>query len=1467
MLRLKRAHNLVFAGLLGKPVLQFGCCARASGCAIITRFFFKSLMDCVFESCCTRKGFDVIVLSEGVMKSTWIGLLCLGLIGPVCAGTLRLKSGAVDTSAVAVKAMSAALPAAEPQTTPDGKICRLVQFSRSPGEEDRRQLEALGGEVVGTVPDHALLVFIDSTDSDLLQTVPGVEWTGDCLSDYKLSAELDLEQSELEVVISLFKPGFLQQIEWWIEQQQGTVVDSGRGATRASIRATLSVSAVEALAERAEVEWIEPFVQPELHNNVAVEAPRMNVKTVWETHGLSGEGQVVAVADTGLDSGSQSTIHPDFDSRIRFAADWYGEDNDWADYFGHGTHVAGSVLGSGAAYSNGLYRGVAYEAELVFQAIGSKNNLGYLSLPSSLGLLFEQAYTNGARIHQNSWGSASAGAYTSDSRDVDDFMWEHDDMLIVFSAGNEGTDADGDGVVDWQSIGAPASAKNCLAVGAAESDRPAGSGGLSSRTFGSAWPDDYSAQPIRSDLISTAWDDSHPGMAAFSSRGPCADGRIKPDVVAPGTDIISCKSSVSGASTLWGSVSGEAGGYYRFSGGTSMSAPLVSGVAALAGQYFKEVHGVASPSAALLKAAIINGADSLFPGQYGTGEWLEIPNTAGNVVEGWGQVNAGNTFYPEGKQNVFWDRNRLRTDEDHVFELHVADTNGLSATLVWTDPPASLLSAKQLVNDLDLMLVSPSGVTNRPNGLLSADHTNNVEQVDLVTCETGTWTMVVSGFDVPDGPQPYALFSSFSGDADAFEVTSVWHEPETVTGAEDPVELFASLTTGGRALAVAAMVWREDGGDWRYQPLEFVRTNGENLVYSCQVNVSAVGVEVDYYAYAFSYDMELVMSPTNHFGVNSPVIYVSPGGTQTWPYDSVENAYTNLNQALNAASSQGEIRVADGFYEMQLAVLENDIALSSLNGPGSTVLDFSAQNYPALVLSDGIVSGFTLQGGVSPFVDVAGGVTLYGGVLSNCWVRSNDSAGYAGGVYLYDGLVTHCRIESNSCAYYGGGILTQGGVLENSIIDGNESGSDAGGVEVWGGTIRNCTFVNNYAGGYGGGVDIGAVALIENCIVVSNSAQFGGDNWYEWVPMTMRYSCTSPLASGAGNMDLDPVFADPSAGDYHLQSTYGRFTTSGWVADAVNSPCIDFGSPLSDASREPTAGRINMGAYGNTAEASLSGTNETRLIVQSTAGTTDPAAGLHIYPRSELVTVALTQDPFTAGTTQYQFSAWSVDDSWTRISDTAASIQCSMTNNWIVSASHDLFYRADFYADANGSVGFSNGWYAADSILFATAVPDLYYAFDGWSGNYTIASNPLLIKLTQPLELRAGFALAYTANGVPQWWLGQYGLTNDFEAASVADQDGDGAQTWQEYIAGTLPLDSGSVLKLKLDKQPGVNSLTWDAQADRFYTIYFSSNLVGGVTNRLVSYYSIFPMSLLVPDSLHADDPSMFYRIEVEYDD
>jgi hypothetical protein len=167
----------------------------------------------------------------------------------------------------------------------------------------------------------------------------------------------------------------------------------------------------------------------------------MDAYDVWNTHNLYGAGQTVAVADTGLDQGSTvlANLHDDFEdgtgvtSRVSQIIDRVGDGADDVNE-GHGTHVAGSVLGNGARsgsnpaasdYSNAnSYIGVAPEATLVFQAV--ENNLtGALSgIPSDLNVLFNEAYGAGAKIHTNSWGASVAGLYTSSSEDVDQFVWK-----------------------------------------------------------------------------------------------------------------------------------------------------------------------------------------------------------------------------------------------------------------------------------------------------------------------------------------------------------------------------------------------------------------------------------------------------------------------------------------------------------------------------------------------------------------------------------------------------------------------------------------------------------------------------------------------------------------------------------------------------------------------------------------------------------------------------------------------------------------------------------------------------------------------------------------------------------------------------------------------------------------------------------------------------------------------------------
>jgi hypothetical protein len=309
------------------------------------------------------------------------------------------------------------------------------------------------------------------------------------------------------------------------------------------LKIQLGLESLETVSKINGVKWIEEAPVWKFHNDVA--AGIMDAYDVWNTHNLYGAGQTVAVADTGLDQGSEvpANLHDDFEdgsgaSRILQIIDRVGDGADDVNS-GHGTHVAGSVLGNGALsgsnpaasdYSNAnAYIGVAPEATLVFQALENNITEALSGIPSDLNTLFNQAQGAGATIHTNSWGSSQAGAYTSFSEDVDEFVWNNRDFLILFAAGNDGVDADGNGVIDPISMGSPATAKNCITVGASENNRPNGSTPTpgANINWGTGWPFDYPIDPINSDHVS----DEATGMAAFSSRGPCLDGRVKPDIV------------------------------------------------------------------------------------------------------------------------------------------------------------------------------------------------------------------------------------------------------------------------------------------------------------------------------------------------------------------------------------------------------------------------------------------------------------------------------------------------------------------------------------------------------------------------------------------------------------------------------------------------------------------------------------------------------------------------------------------------------------------------------------------------------------------------------------------------------------------------------------------------------------------------------------------------------------------------
>ena len=683
-------------------------------------------------------------------------------------GVINTDAPGAQSESVAVKARLAKKAAATRlAAAAETRAAYLVQFPAAVTEAQRTWLEA-ATQVRGYIPENAYIVWATPSEMDAVAANPDVFWTGEWKKEYKTARATAAKRSAtpdaadarwMRVGSLLAGDEGAASLRARLEALPATVRSAFPRLDGSSAVAFLTDSQIDEVASWPDVDWIEPKLQPRLHSDKAVLANMMNVTNAWRSLssgglGLTGAGQIVAVADTGCDKGSTSDIHPDFAGRIVAGYGWvngaYKSSASWADVDAHGTHVCGCILGSGAQ-SGGRFRGVAYEAQLVVQ--GCREDLG--GLPDDIQELFRQAYTAGARIHSDSWGYGSdrAGQYVFDAVDADSYMWTHQNFLAVFAVGNDGADKDGDGVIDPGSVVPPATSKNGLSVGAAENDRSIG--GYSTLTWGYVWGGDYPANPIKGDKISgTA---TFQGLAAFSARGPTADGRFKPDIVAPGTDIISVRSRLA-QDDGWGIYND----HYLYEGGTSFSAPLVSGAVALVRQWLVDRKGIAEPPAALMKALLINGARDMAPGQYGTGSTQEVAARP-DRSQGFGHVNLYNAFEPgDGSFLVFVTNNFTAAGANFTTNIVVGQANAgkYVITLAWQDYPGSSSAAKTLVNDLDLTVTSPSGTVYYPNNYGTLDHANNVEFIEFTAPEAGAYAVNVNAYQIPKTGgvgQPFAL--------------------------------------------------------------------------------------------------------------------------------------------------------------------------------------------------------------------------------------------------------------------------------------------------------------------------------------------------------------------------------------------------------------------------------------------------------------------------------------------------------------------------------------------------------------------------------------------------------------------------------------------------------------------------------------------------------------------------------------
>ena len=602
----------------------------------------------------------------------------------------------------------------------------IVQLHQNDGVLAETLAKGVDANIVDTLPEDAWVLRLPNTtearSAAIIQLAEDdrVRWVGAQQPAWRLDVDLHQSSGLIDLDLTLAQDVDTSQMD---EHLYMTGAEFVRCDSYLCQAIGIDSAWLPALSKDHRLLFIEPHDSIGIVNNYARSISTIDATVNNHNGGLDGTGEVGALSDSGLDQD-----HGDFNNRIRGVYHNDGPDNSAADTnSGHGTHVAGTMLGDGSGDSS--TQGVAPAATFHFYQL-EHDSSGQLARWGSLYDMFRDSQQKNAHVQSNSWGAQSSwGQYTSDSRSADSFLHDYDDFLVLFAAGNEGSQG-------AQSIAPPATAKNVLTVGASTTGRP-----------GTA---------------------SAGQVASFSSIGPTADGRIKPDIIAPGVQICSSRAEEAQNPAGWSCSSARHSGtttpLYMSADGTSSSTPVVGGAALLARQFLRTELSISNPDSALIKAILINGARDI-----GT---ANIPN----MDEGWGQLDLEESLYPfDGviAKNIFYDTSQtLSPGLSYAYNYALDGSYGLDVTLVWNDQEGSssaTQSASRLVNDLDLTVTSPDGTVYKGNDFSngfsttggSKDSLNNVERVRLSTGSTGDWTISVS--HAGGSQQDYAVVISAVG--------------------------------------------------------------------------------------------------------------------------------------------------------------------------------------------------------------------------------------------------------------------------------------------------------------------------------------------------------------------------------------------------------------------------------------------------------------------------------------------------------------------------------------------------------------------------------------------------------------------------------------------------------------------------------------------------------------------------------
>jgi subtilisin family serine protease len=620
--------------------------------------------------------------------------------------TNNIRFGAVDLDA---------LFAGAAESSPRAGL-KLVQFQSQAKQEWLDALQSRGMDIIQAYPGNAYLVWANKMPASRAW-LPTLRWSGDYLSTYKIDPSItarakpnvvienivaQVYSPDLELTIAQLRAFGANVINYMPAQPDKKLYDVYFKATPEQIQQMTQVEKVLSLSYASPRGYFDDEISSQIvigntQTGGTVTGP--GYLAALSNLGLSGNGVIWAVTDSGVD-----LSHPEFaGGRIAGgytfpgcpAGTGLGDDNANG---GHGTHVAGIIAGAGTlnildANSFNYGVGVAPQAKIFAQ---NPICLGGQPWPPAGGWQenSKQAILGGALGTNNSWtsGEGTNVGYTNGARAHDfivrdgnfDTATVNDPFVVVFSAGNSGPNAN--------TLTAPKESKNPIIVGASNNQRAG----------------------------------SIDNIASFSSRGPAVDGRILPTITAPGAAVASTR-RVAGAQQCGTAITGTNGNYALCSG-TSMAAPQVSGMAALLIEWYRARFAGATPSPAMLKALMVNGAIDM----------AGVADTIPNTVEGWGRVNLKDTAT---NNKILLDQTQILTEPGAAFERTWAaadTTKPVRLTLTWTDAPAAISANPTLVNDLDLTVtvgantylgnVFASGLSATGG---SPDRKNNVESVYL----------------------------------------------------------------------------------------------------------------------------------------------------------------------------------------------------------------------------------------------------------------------------------------------------------------------------------------------------------------------------------------------------------------------------------------------------------------------------------------------------------------------------------------------------------------------------------------------------------------------------------------------------------------------------------------------------------------------------------------------------------------